>query len=130
MKECSFCGTKIKDESKPCPGCGYNSNPSREILGNAKEIDSQIIDEKFNHGAVDVQYKILPTWVKILLIAPTLISPLMGFICSILLRLNKNADYKRFAKKLFVFTIIYSIIYFAFGIIFLSYFFISMASHF
>lgn len=108
MKECSFCGAKIIDETKPCPGCGYNSNPSGEIYGDAKEIDSQIIEEKPQQNAVDVENKILPTWMKIALVVITIfLSPIVGIIASIILLFNKSNDYKSFGKKLIIITLVY-----------------------
>lgn len=110
MKECPFCGTKIKDETKPCPDCGYTMNPAGEILGDAKEIDSQIIEEK-NEPTVNADNKLLPTWIKVLLVVFTLfLSPLIGLIGSIILLSNQNASYKSFGIKLLVITVIFFIV--------------------
>lgn len=108
MKECSFCGAKIKDETKPCPGCGYSSKPSGEIYGDAKEIDSQIIEEKPQQNTVDVENKVLPTWLKVgLVIITILLSPIVGIIAGIFLLFNKSNDYKTFGKKLIIITLVF-----------------------
>lgn len=108
MKECSFCGAKIIDETKPCPGCGYNSNPSSEILGDAKEIDSHIIEEKPQQNEVDVENKVLPMWLKVVLVIITILfSPIIGIIASIFLLCNKSNDYRSFGKKLLIITLVF-----------------------
>jgi hypothetical protein len=125
MKECQFCGAKIKDETKPCPACGYTQNASNEIYGDAKEIDSHLIEETPNQSTVDEQCNILPRWVKILLIATTIsITPIIGFISGILILTSKSDDYRSFGKKLLIITLVYWVVSFVlrrfFGIIALS----------
>lgn len=125
MKECQFCGAKIKDETKICPACGYAQNTSNEIYGDAKEIDSHSIEETPNQSTVDEQCNMLPRWVKILLIATTIsITPIIGFISGILILTSKSADYKNFGKKLLIITVVYWMVSFVlrrfFGIITLS----------
>ena len=109
MKECSFCGTKIKDESMPCPGCGYTSKPKEEILGDAREIDSQIIEEK-STPTNPPDNRVLPTWIKVVLVLSTIfISPLVGLIGGIMFLSNPSPDYKHFGIKLLVVSIIFLI---------------------
>ena len=118
MKECSFCGAKIKDETKPCPGCGYNPNPSEEIYGDAKEIDSQIIEENHQQNTFDVRHKVLPTWLKVVLVVITiLLSPIVGIIVGIVLLFSESDDYRSFGKKLIIITILFLVVTMGLGLI-------------
>ncbi|MDD3570298.1 MAG: zinc ribbon domain-containing protein [Lachnospiraceae bacterium] len=118
MKECSFCGAEIKDETKPCPGCGYNPNLSCEIYGDAKEIDSQIIEENHQQNTFDVRHKVLPTWLKVVLVVITVfVSPIVGIIVGSLLLFNESYGYRSFGKKLIIITVLYIAVTIGLGLI-------------
>ena len=58
MSYCPFCGGKL-DSKGNCPSCGYTSSPnSDEILGEAVEKESKIIDDNrgYNNSGSSQNY--------------------------------------------------------------------------
>lgn len=124
MRECPFCGTKIKDESQGCPSCGYgrpsgSTNPNDEILGEAREVDSRTIPEppphttdtsgpSFHNG--NRQLGVL--WKVILILATLFFTIWVGVLGGIYLYTRPYPDYKKFGRNLLILCVVLMIVQF------------------
>ncbi len=124
MRECPFCGEKIKDESQGCPSCGYgrpsgSTNANDEILGEAREVDSRTIPEPPPHAAYtdnassqgdNRQLGVL--WKVILVLTTLFFSILIGIIGGVYLYTRPYPDYKKFGRNLLILCVVLVVLQF------------------
>ena len=124
MRECPFCGTKIKDESQGCPSCGYgrpndSTSTNDEILGEAREVDSRTIPEPPPHTtyssgpSYDGENRQLGILWKVILVLGTLFFSLFfGVIGGVYLYTRPYPDYKKFGRNLMILCVVLVILQF------------------
>ena len=136
MSYCPFCGGKL-DSKGNCQSCGYTSSPNNdEILGEAVEKESKIIDdnrvynnsgnsqnysggqndaEQFFRQAEDYFTKDLNVWLKVLFVILSFVNVFLGFIIAIILLTSQYPRYKSFGIKLILLCIVLLVISFILG---------------
>lgn len=135
MSYCPFCGGKL-DSKGNCQSCGYtSSNNNDEILGEAVEKESKIIDdnrpsgnsnrdyysnsrndsEQFLRQAEDYFTKDLNVWLKVLFVILSFVNVFLGFIIAIILLTSQYPRYKSFGIKLILLCIVLLVISFILG---------------
>lgn len=136
MSYCPFCGREL-DERGNCPNCGYTSSTNNdEILGEAVETESKIIDDnkpanntnnsnyysdsrndavQFFRQAEDYFTKDLNVWLKVLFVILSFVNVLLGFIIAIILLTSQYPRYKSFGIKLLLLCVVLLIVSFILG---------------
>ena len=135
MSYCPFCGGKL-DSKGNCQSCGYTSSPNNdEILGEAVEKETKIIDdnrpsgnsnrdyysnsrndsEQFFRQAEDYFTKDLNVWLKVLFVILSFVNVFLGFVIAIILLTSQYPRYKSFGIKLILLCIVLLIISFILG---------------
>lgn len=135
MSYCPFCGGKL-DSKGNCQSCGYtSSNNNDEILGEAVETESKIIDdnrpsgnsnrdyysnsrndsEQFFRQAEDYFTKDLNVWLKVLFVILSFVNVFLGFIIAIILLTSQYPRYKSFGIKLLLLCVVLLIVSFILG---------------
>lgn len=135
MSYCPFCGGKL-DSKGNCQSCGYtSSNNNDEILGEAVETESKIIDdnrpsgnsnrdyysnsrndsEQFFRQAEDYFTKDLNVWLKVLFVILSFVNVFLGFVIAIILLTSQYPRYKSFGIKLILLCIVLLVISFILG---------------
>ena len=136
MSYCPFCGGKL-DGRGNCPSCGYTSSPNNdEILGEAVEKESKIIDDNrtYNNSGSSQNYsgsqndaeqffrqaenyftKDLNVWLKVLFVILSFVNVFLGFVIAIILLTSQYPRYKSFGLKLILLCIVLLIVNFILG---------------
>lgn len=136
MSYCPFCGGKL-DGRGNCPSCGYTSSPNNdEILGEAVEKESKIIDDNrtYNNSGSSQNYsgsqndaeqffrqvenyftKDLNVWLKVLFVILSFVNVFLGFVIAIILLTSQYPRYKSFGLKLILLCIVLLIVSFILG---------------
>lgn len=136
MSYCPFCGREL-DERGNCHNCGYTSSTNNdEILGEAVETESKIIDdnrpanntnnsnyysesrndaEQFFRQAEDYFTKDLNVWLKVLFVILSFVNVFLGFIIAIILLTSQYPRYKSFGIKLLLLCVVLLIVSFILG---------------
>lgn len=136
MSYCPFCGGKL-DSKGNCQSCGYTSSPNNdEILGEAVEKESKIIDDNrgYNNSGSSQNYsssqndaeqffrqaenyftKDLNVWLKVLFVILSFVNVFLGFVIAIILLTSQYPRYKSFGLKLILLCIVLLIVSFILG---------------